>query len=281
MPLPGEPLRPLHRFGIDVLRKYFEDNSGSTEQLKVLLEELTHRDTRMAIALRAKVEAALGPPKGAPPATSDPAPSKSLLESQPGGSAEPAANPLNQETGKSSPEDETLEVDFDVLKKEGIEKSRTFIQVQVIAEQLRLHLNEGHTQQLIRERHVHSAHSTGIQDAILEKLTQLGFQDEKQGLFSTYEVRGLRPDYFCRVENTGILLEVERGKTLANNMDLLDLWKCHICHHANYLFLVVPKVRQTEKGGGVPQFSQVRKRLAPFFEPRNYVNVDAVHLFGY
>jgi len=28
-------------------------------------------------------------------------------------------------------------------------------------------------------------------------------------------------------------------------------------------------------------FKQVSKRLGTFFEPRNYVNVDAVHLFGY
>jgi hypothetical protein len=30
------------------------------------------------------------------------------------------------------------------------------------------------------------------------------------------------------------------GKALANNMDLLDLWKCHICREAHHLFLVVP-----------------------------------------
>lgn len=40
---------------------------------------------------------------------------------------------------------------------------------------------------------------------------------------------------------SGIILEVERGKTLMNNMDLLDMWKCHICEHARYLFSIVPK----------------------------------------
>ena len=24
-------------------------------------------------------------------------------------------------------------------------------------------------------------------------------------------------------------------------MDLLDFWKCHLCHHADYLFLMVPQ----------------------------------------
>ncbi|MSR59468.1 MAG: hypothetical protein EXS05_17800 [Planctomycetaceae bacterium] len=140
--------------------------------------------------------------------------------------------------------------------------------------------NEDRIQQLIRERHVHNAPSSGIQDAILEELTQLGFQNEKTGLFLNYDV-DLRPDYYCPVEKTGIMVEVERGRTTPNNMDLLDLWKCHICDHASYLFLVVPKVRQTGNGGEDPQFSRVCKRLAPFFERRNYVNVDAVYLFGY
>jgi hypothetical protein len=64
-------------------------------------------------------------------------------------------------------------------------------------------------------------------------------------------------------------------------MDLLDLWKCHSCEHADYLFLVVPKVRLSANGSAIKTFSYVRNRLAPFFEPKNYVNVDAVYLFGY
>ena len=35
-------------------------------------------------------------------------------------------------------------------------------------------------------------------------------------------------------------MEVERGKTTTNNMDLLDIYKCHICEEANHLFLFVP-----------------------------------------
>jgi len=41
----------------------------------------------------------------------------------------------------------------------------------------------------------------------------------------------LRPDYFLKLDDTGILLEVERGKTTINNMDLLDFWKCHLCRN--------------------------------------------------
>ena len=72
---------------------------------------------------------------------------------------------------------------------------------------------------------------------------------EKQGLFATYNAPGLRPDYYREVpeHRTGIILEVERGKTTINNMDLLDLWKCHICAEAHHLFLLVPQVlRQNE-----------------------------------
>jgi hypothetical protein len=64
-------------------------------------------------------------------------------------------------------------------------------------------------------------------------------------------------------------------------MDLLDLWKCHICDHARYLFLVVPQERPSANGRKMQHFSHVAKRLSPFFEPRNYVNVDAVFLYGY
>ena len=67
----------------------------------------------------------------------------------------------------------------------------------------------------------------------------LGFVSESKGLFAT-----TRQALFVLTTSdrstTGILLEVERGKTTINNMDLLDFWKCHLCEHANYLFLMVP-----------------------------------------
>ena len=42
------------------------------------------------------------------------------------------------------------------------------------------------------------------------------------------------------IGESGIILEVERGKTTINNMDLLDFWKCHICSYAHGLYLLVP-----------------------------------------
>lgn len=174
-----------------------------------------------------------------------------------------------------------MPIQYSVLKKRELGEPEVFDSVNSIAEQLRAHLDQSTTQALLKERHVIGASSAAIQEIILNESQRLGFHSERKGLFSDYEVTALRPDYFCSIGNTGILLEVERGKTIANNMDLLDLWKCHICSHADYLFLVVPQVRPTAKGGSTQQFSHVAKRLSPFFQIGNYVNVEAVFLFGY
>ncbi len=174
-----------------------------------------------------------------------------------------------------------MTIQFTVLKKHVFQDHQAFSTVEKIASQLRAHLDEEHIQLLLKERHVVGASSASIQDVILEESRTLGFQSEKKGLFSSYAVSALRPDYYSPVGNTGILLEVERGKTIANNMDLLDLWKCHICPHAHFLFLVVPQLRPSNNGTTTQQFSHVAKRLAPFFEEINYVNVEAVFLFGY
>jgi hypothetical protein len=133
----------------------------------------------------------------------------------------------------------------------------------------------------IAGHHVLGAPSTAIQTVILTEATRLGFQSEKAGLFAEYPTRRLRPDYYLPVDNTGIILEVERGKTTTNNMDFLDLWKCHICKQASYLFLVVPHARPSANGTVLRHFRQVQKRLGTFFDPDNYVNVEAVFLFGY
>ena len=41
-------------------------------------------------------------------------------------------------------------------------------------------------------------------------MNSLGFTSEKKGLFADYKVAGLRPDYFKKVGDSGILFEVER-----------------------------------------------------------------------
>jgi hypothetical protein len=124
--------------------------------------------------------------------------------------------------------------------------------------------------------------SADVQNVFLDQARGLGFRDESRGLFKEYVSSGLRPDYFMPVRDTGIILEVERGKTTINNMDLLDFWKCHICAHADYLFLMVPmELRQNETMTPRREFAAVRKRLSTFFEPQNYTNVRGLCLFGY
>lgn len=123
--------------------------------------------------------------------------------------------------------------------------------------------------------------SADIQNVFLEEARDLGFRDESKGLFREY-ASALRPDYFMPLGDTGIILEVERGKTTINNMDLLDFWKCHICATADYLFLLVPReLRQNDTMSPRREFVTVSKRLATFFEPGNYTNVRGLCLFGY
>lgn len=176
-----------------------------------------------------------------------------------------------------------MAIEFAVLKKKDVESLESFTRANAMAEELRQHLEQEETQQQILGCHVLGASSALIQALVLDKVTTLGFVGEKKGLFANYEVPALRPDYYCATGDfSGILLEVERGKTTTNNMDLLDFWKCHICEHAEYLFLLVPQKRTSANGTVLRCFQQVKRRLGVFFdEPKNYVNVNAVHLFGY
>lgn len=124
--------------------------------------------------------------------------------------------------------------------------------------------------------------SQAVQDVILPAAATLGFASEKKGLYEG-GVTGLRPDFHLHLgDGNGILLEVERGKTTTNNMDLLDFWKCHLCEHARYLFLFVPReLRHSESSGVKREFETVRRRLGQFFQPRNRTNVRGLFLFGY
>jgi hypothetical protein len=122
--------------------------------------------------------------------------------------------------------------------------------------------------------------SSEIQNCILPQATQLGFHSEKQGLFSNHANAALRPDYYLNLSpGRGIILEVEKGKTLTNNMDVLDLWKCHICAHAQYLFLMVPEYAQNAGPRNV--FDTVVRRMQPFFSSRGYIGVYGLFIFGY
>jgi len=143
-------------------------------------------------------------------------------------------------------------------------------------------LKDQKVRRAIAEVHKFRASSHAVQKSILSQIESLGFVSEKKGLFGSYKVSGIRPDYFKSLSGGGILFEVERGKTIANNMDLLDVWKTHLCLEAKHLFLMVPNVRVTEKGGSQKIFNTVENRIETFFlSERKPIDVDTVHLFGY
>lgn len=150
------------------------------------------------------------------------------------------------------------------------------------ADSLFEHLSTAAIAALILDANQPGRSSADIQNVFLDHAHQLGFRDESEGLFLEYSSSALRPDYYMPLGDTGIILEVERGKTTINNMDLLDFWKCHICTYAHYLFLLVPtELRQNPTMAARNEFATVSKRLSTFFEPRNYTNVRGLFLFGY
>ena len=138
------------------------------------------------------------------------------------------------------------------------------------------YLNKQETIKKLNDFNIKGNKSQKIQEVFLDYLLSLGFKSEKQGLFKDYNSQ-LRPDYFKKLNRSGIILEVERGKTIRNNMDLLDVWKCHICKEANHLFLVIPK----EISHTPNCFKYSSNRLNTFFQKNNYINIDSLNIFGY
>lgn len=151
-----------------------------------------------------------------------------------------------------------------------------------VSDKLLGHLNTVSARELLIRANMPGISSAEVQATFLPFATELGFTSEAKGLFETYENRALRPDYFRPEGDSGILMEVERGKTTTNNMDLLDLWKCHICEHAHHLFLMVPQaLRHNPTMAPKKEYAAVVKRLGSFFTSGNYTNVRSLHIFGY
>ncbi len=155
--------------------------------------------------------------------------------------------------------------------------------VDQLAAQLRAHLLE--TAADIDAVHVHRAQSSAVQSIVARLLTdRLGFDQEVVLAPDDGFVTRARPDFIYRLgPGRGVLAEVERGGTTTNNHDLKDLWKTHIAHDAQHLFLVVPHANWNAAGVAREKpFARVERRLAAFFgDPRREVDVVSLHLFGY
>ncbi len=151
-----------------------------------------------------------------------------------------------------------------------------------LADELVAHLEDAEVSQRILAVNRPAASSREVQDVILAEALRLGFRDESKGLFADYRTSALRPDFYRPVGTSGVILEVERGKTTINNMDLLDFWKCHICEYASYLVLMVPsELRQNLTMSPRREFATVANRLESFFREQTYTNVLGLVLLGY
>jgi len=152
-----------------------------------------------------------------------------------------------------------------------------------LADQLRRHLEAD--AEAIALLHRHNAQSKAIQDRVGSLLeTQLGFRSELLLSADDGLITRARPDFFYALSaGTGVIAEVERGGTTANNHDLKDLWKTHIATNANHLFLVVPNELFNEAGNVRERpFPKVVRRMGAFFQSeRSNVDVLSVHVFGY
>lgn len=163
-----------------------------------------------------------------------------------------------------------------------IATSSEWKEIQRTATELVEYMNRPDIHAQLLEANVPRSSSQNIQNIISKKTSELGFRDESTGLFSDYTTRGLRPDYYRKVGCTGVILEVERGKTINNNMDFLDFWKCHICRVASFLILLVPvELRHNEKDRPTQAFHSASNRLESFFLTENYTNVWGLVLLGY
>ncbi len=171
---------------------------------------------------------------------------------------------------------------YRVFLRPGLADSQNLTDTLNVSRQVFEILSNKKVKDAIADVHKFGASSHSVQKSILEQMESLGFVSEKKGLFASYKVSGIRPDYFKPLNEGGILFEVERGKTIANNMDLLDVWKTHLCSEAKHLFLLVPKIRVTEKGGAQKIFNTVENRIETFFlSGSTPIDVHSVHIFGY
>lgn len=121
------------------------------------------------------------------------------------------------------------------------------------------------------------ASSCKIQSLIGESLKNRGYSPEVR---STFGLAGFRPDFIKEMDDDGVMVEVERGKTIDNNMDMLDFWKCHIHPGIHHLILVVPVWYSTQRSVKA-NFSSVCRRMAPMFEAANLTNVWTLNVVGY
>lgn len=155
--------------------------------------------------------------------------------------------------------------------------------VDMLARSLMTHLNA--QSELLDTLNRHGAASKSIQERVGRLLEgELGFRSEVVVSADEGILTRARADFYFALDDTsGVIAEVERGGTTANNHDLKDLWKAHLATNAQHLFLIVPRELVNEAGHVREKpFPKVVRRMRAFFvDERRFVDVKSVHVFGY
>ena len=176
-----------------------------------------------------------------------------------------------------------MEIEKTSFVQQAYENSAEWNHVRTIAEGFFDYLSSPDIAKRLDLQNIPAVRSQEIEKVITPYAISIGFSSQRKGLFEKYTVSKLTPDYYLPINESGIIVEVERGQTTQNNAALKDLWKVHICEEADYLFLFVPNVLIQNNSGKITgrPFNETVNRLSTFFEPNNYTNVRGVVIFGY
>lgn len=177
-----------------------------------------------------------------------------------------------------------MTIEYERLQRSRLEDHLTSVlAVDQLADRLRTAL-EDHAE-AIDLAHVHGASSAAVQRIVSTILKdELGFDEEVLLTAQDGIVSKPRPDFYYSLgPSEGVIAEVERGGTVTNNHDLKDIWKAHIAHDVQHLFLIVPNSNWREDGRSRERpFVRVTHRMSAFFgEARREIDVLTCHVFGY
>lgn len=110
-----------------------------------------------------------------------------------------------------------MSVDYLEFVQNHFEKTPEWEYVKNKAQAILIALNRQSFQEELKIANSPGKSSHLIQEIVFKATKGLGFQSEKKGLFQGFI---LRPDFYHLFEETGIIIEVERGKTTINNRPL-------------------------------------------------------------
>ncbi|MGB7450238.1 MAG: hypothetical protein WA892_14075 [Ornithinimicrobium sp.] len=137
----------------------------------------------------------------------------------------------------------------------------------------------------IDSAHVHGASSREVQQVVSAVLKQLlGFDEEVLLTAEDGIVSRPRPDFVYQIgPGEGVIAEVERGGTVANNHDPKDIWMTRIAPDPQHLFRIVPSSNwRGDTQSRERPFPRLAHRMGALFgDSRREIDVLTCHVFGY